>query len=105
LYELTDAVAGRTWRIVVGSLVDRVTARALRRSLDRSADPERVAHELSDIAESQPWVIAHSLWRLEDAQNERPGAVITRAKAMLADALALAWSTVVIDDDGVVHAA
>jgi hypothetical protein len=89
----------------VGSLVDRVTARALRRSLDRSADAERVAHELSDIAESQPWVIAHAMWRLDDAQTESPGAVIVRAKAMLADALSLAWSTVVIDDDGAVHAA
>jgi hypothetical protein len=78
----------------MGSAVDRVTARALRRSLDPSADPQRTIAELVALAGNQPWVCAQALWRLDAAQGDRPSPVLTRARRSLADALAATMTAV-----------
>jgi hypothetical protein len=71
-----------------GTIVDRVTARALRRSLEPSADPGRTVEELAALAERRPWVVARALWRLEAAREERPSLAVARARHALAGALA-----------------
>lgn len=67
---------------------ERVTARALRRSLLPLADPAAAADELAAIAGHRRRPILRALQRVERAETAKESLVIERARLLLAAALA-----------------
>jgi hypothetical protein len=66
---------------------ERLTARALRRSLVPGNDPASIAEELAALAGHRRRPILRALLRMERARTERCPAVVERAELLLCAAL------------------
>lgn len=74
---------------VMRTIIDAVTARALRYGLDPAGVPSHAPTELAELAHRNRFVLARAMLRIERVLDERPSNTARRAHQALEEALVL----------------